>query len=126
MGQSECNVPEGVIRDKVAWFAVLYQFPKEQVLIAKPAPEAGAGSCSVAMERRGSIVVIPTFEELVVNTDDDAVTTLLSGLLGIPENRTTVPLDSSRTSFEATIKHTYYYLFQKQGLVTNKDQLLYR
>ena len=126
MGQSDCNVPEGVIRDKVAWFAVLYQFPNEQVLIAKPAPEAGAGSCSVAMERRGSTVAIPTFEELAVNTDDDAVTTLLSGMLGIPENRTAVPLDSSRNSFEATIKHTYYYLFQKQGLVTNKDQLFYR
>lgn len=126
MGQSDCNVPEGVIRDKVAWFAVLYQFTNEQVLIAKPAPEAGAGSCSVAMERRGSQVAIPEFSELAVNTDDDAVTTLLSRMLGIPENRTAVPLDSSRASFEATIKHTYYYLFQKQGLVTNKDQLLYR
>jgi phage shock protein A len=126
MGRSDCNVPEGVIRDKVAWFAVLYQFPNEQVLIAKPAPEGGADSCSVAMERRGSTVAIPTFEELVVNTDDDAVTTLLTGLLRIPENRTSVPLDSSRASFEATIKHTYYYLFQKQGLVTSKDQLLYR
>jgi Protein of unknown function (DUF3732) len=47
-------------------------------------------------------------------------------MLGFPENRTAVPLDSSRNSFEATIKHTYYYLFQKQGLVTNKDQLFYR
>jgi hypothetical protein len=126
MGQSDCNVPEGVIRDKVAWFAVLYQFPKEQVLVAKPAPEAGAGSCSVAMVRRGTTVAIPTYEELAVNTDDEAVTTLLSGLLGIPENRTDVPLESSRASYEATIKHTYYYLFQKQGLVTNKEQLLYR
>jgi hypothetical protein len=126
MGRSECNVPEGVIRDKVAWFAVLYQFKNEQVLIAKPSPAGGAGSCSVAMERRGMTVAIPVFEELDVNTDDDAVVTLLSGLLGIPENRTAVPLDSSRVSFEATIQHAYYYLFQKQGLVTNKDQLLYR
>jgi hypothetical protein len=126
MGQSDCNVPEGVIRDKVAWFAVLYQFPDEQLLIAKPAPKAGAGSCSIAMERRGSAVAIPRFDELAVNTDDDAVTTLLSGMLGIPENRTVVPLDSSRAAFEATIRHTYYYLFQKQGLVTNKDQLFYR
>ena len=126
MGRSDCNVPEGVIRDKVAWFAVLYQFPEEQVLVAKPAPEAGAGSCSVAMVRRGRTVAIPAFEELAVNTDDDAVTTLLSGMLGIPENRTAVPLESSRNSFEATIQHTYYYLFQKQGLVTNKDQLFYR
>lgn len=126
MGQSDCNVPEGVIRDKVAWFAVLYQFANEQVLIAKPAPEAGAGSCSVAMVRRGATVAIPTYEELAVNTDDAGVTALLSGLLGIPENRTDVPLENSRASFEATIQHTYYYLFQKQGLVTNKDQLLYR
>jgi hypothetical protein len=126
MGQSDCNVPEGVIRDKVAWFAVLYQFATEQVLIAKPAPDTGAASCSVAMERRGSTVAIPRFEELAVNTDDDAVTALLSQLLGIPENRTAVPIDSSRTSFEATIKHTFYYLFQKQGLAANKDQLFYR
>lgn len=126
MGQSDCNVPEGVIRDKVAWFAVLYQFPNEQMLIAKPVPEAGAGSCSVAMVRRGATVAIPTSAELAVNTDDDAVTALLSWLLGIPENETAVPLEASRTSFEATIKHTYYYLFQKQGLVTNKEQLLYR
>lgn len=126
MGRSTCNVPEGVIRDKVAWFAVLYQFTNEQVFIAKPAPDADASSCSVAMERRGSTVTIPASEELEVNTDDDAVTTLLSGLLGIPTNRTQVPPQSSRPSFEATIQHTYYYLFQKQGLVTNKDQLFYR
>jgi hypothetical protein len=46
--------------------------------------------------------------------DDDAVTTLLSGMIGIPENRTAVPVDSSRASFEATVQHTYYYLFQRQ------------
>ena len=126
MGQSDCNVPEGVIRDKVAWFAVLYQFSNEQVLIAKPSPENGGSSCSIAMERRGTVVSVPTFQELAVNTDDDAVLALLSRLLGIPENRTEVPLASSRVSFEATIKHTYYYLFQKQGLVANKDQLFYR
>ena len=41
MGRSTFNVPEGIIRDKVAWFAVIYQFPQEQVLIAKPTPNAG-------------------------------------------------------------------------------------
>ena len=126
MGKSDCNVPEGVIRDKVAWFAVLYQFPNEQVFIAKPSPKDGGASCSIAMERRGTVVPIPTFQELAVNTDDDGIVALLSKLLGIPENRTEVPLESSRPSYEATIQHTYYYLFQKQGLVTNKDQLLYR
>lgn len=75
-------MPEGVIRDKVAWFVVIYQFPHEQVLIAKPTPPAGGTSCSTVMQRRGAQLAAPTFEELVVNTDNDAIVALLSRLLG--------------------------------------------
>jgi hypothetical protein len=126
MGRSSFNVPEGVIRDKVSWFAVIHQFENEQVLIAKPTPTAGGASCSTAMLRRGSQLEAPSFEELLVNTDDDTIVELLSRLLGIPENRTDVALEHSRDSFDANVKHTFYYLFQKQGLVANKDQLFYR
>lgn len=126
MGRSSFNVPEGVIRDKVAWFAVIYQFDGEQVLVAKPTPRGGGASCSTAMLRRGAALQAPAFEELVENSDDDAIVTLLSRLLGIPENRTDVALEHSRDSYDANVKHTFYYLFQKQGLVANKDQLLYR
>lgn len=123
MGRSSFNVPEGVIRDSVAWFAVIYQFEKEQVLVAKPTPSRGGASCSTAMLRRGAQLQVPDFNELTVNTDDDSIVELMSRLLGIPENRTDVALEHSRASYDATIKHTFYYLFQKQGLVANKDQL---
>ena len=126
MGRSTFNVPEGIIRDKVAWFAVIYQFQQEQVLIAKPTPSAGATSCSTVMQRRGNNLTIPDFEELLANSDDEAVVVLLSRLLGIPENRTDVAIEHSRTSYDANVKHTFYYLFQKQGLIANKDQLFYR
>jgi hypothetical protein len=126
MGSSAFNVPEGAIRDKVAWFAVIYQFPQEQVLIAKPTPTDGYTSCSKVMQRRGNQLAAPDFKELVINTDDEAVVILLSRLLGIQENRTDVAIEHSRQSYNANIKHTYYYLFQKQSLVSNKDQLFYR
>lgn len=126
MGRSSFNVPEGIIRDKVAWFAVIYQFEKEQVLVAKPTPPGGGASCSTAMLRRGTQLPVPEFGDLGVNTDDDSIVELLSRLLGIPENRTEVALEHSRASYDANVKHTFYYLFQKQGLVANKDQLLYR
>ena len=126
MGRSSFNVPEGVIRDKVAWFAVIYQFENEQVMVAKPTPPGGGASCSTAMLRRGTQLQVPEFKDLTVNTDDDTIVELLSRLLGIPENRTDVALEHSRDSFDANIKHTFYYLFQKQGLVANKDQLFYR
>ncbi|MBN8712776.1 MAG: DUF3732 domain-containing protein [Xanthomonadales bacterium] len=126
MGRSTFNVPEGVIRDKVAWFAVIYQFEKEQVLVAKPTPPGGGATCSTAMLRRGVQLQVPEFKDLAVNTDDDSIVELLSRLLGIPENRTDVALEHSRDSYDANVKHTFYYLFQKQGLVANKDQLFYR
>jgi len=126
MGRSSFNVPEGVIRDKVAWFAVIYQFEKEQLLVAKPTPPGGGASCSTAMLRRGTQLQVPEFKDLAVNTDDDSIVELLSRLLGIPENRTDVALEHSRDSYDANVKHTFYYLFQKQGLVANKDQLFYR
>src|SRR5580700_2948283 len=107
MGRSTFNVPEGIIRDRVAWFAVIYQFAGEQVLIAKPSPGPGRSSCSMAMVRRGATIAAPAYEELVVNDDDSGVETLLSQLLGIPENTTDVPLESSRESYDANIKHTY-------------------
>lgn len=126
MGRSSFNVPEGVIRDKVTWFSVIYQFEKEQVLVAKPTPSGGSASCSMAMLRRGTQLHAAEFQDLAVNTDDDSIVELLSRLLGIPENRTDVALEHSRVSYDANIKHAFYYLFQKQGLIANKDQLFYR
>ncbi|MEN5277606.1 DUF3732 domain-containing protein [Brucella sp. TWI432] len=126
MGRSTFNVPEGVIRDRVRWYAVIYRFLGEEILIAKPAPAPGALSSSSVMVWRGAKVNPPVFAELIVNDNDDGVVALLSSLLGIPENATDVPLESSRISYNANIKHTYYYLFQKQTIVANKDQLFYR
>jgi len=126
IGRSSFNVPEGVIRDKVAWYGVTYEFAGEQVLVAKPAPDAGHSRCTTAMVRRGANLAVPAFAELAPNSDDDTVVSLLSNLLGIPENRTDVPLEHSRASYSVNIKHTLFYLFQKQGLVANKDQLFYR
>lgn len=126
MGRSSFNVPEGVIRDKVAWFAVIYQFNGEQVLVAKPTPRGGGVKCSTAMLRRGAGLEAPAFAELAENSNDDVIVGLLSRLIGIPENRIDVALEDSRDSYDANVKHTYYYLFQKQGLIANKDQLLYR
>ncbi len=126
MGRSSFNIPEGPIRDKVAWYAVIFQFANEQVFIAKPAPAPNAASCSRAMIRRGYTIEPPPLDVLESNTDDDTVVSLLSELLGIPANRTEVSNEQSRASYAATIKHCIFYLFQKQALIANKDQLFYR
>lgn len=126
MGRSTFNIPEGPIRDKVSWYCVIFQFSHEQILIAKPAPLISASSCSRVMIRRGAEIEPPSFESLEQNADDDTVVSLLSNLLGIPSYKTEVSENQSRDSYKASIKHTYFYLFQKQSLIANKDQLFYR
>lgn len=98
MGRSTFNIPEGIIQERVSWYAVLYAFDGEEVLIAKPAPGPGRSSCSVAMVRRGAMVAVPDFGDLTVNDDDDGVVSLLSRRLGIPENTTDVPASGNGRS----------------------------
>jgi hypothetical protein len=126
MARSSFNVPDGIIEESVSWYAVIYQFPGEQVMVAKPAPKTGAMECSMVMLKRGVEITPPPYDQLEPNDNDDGVESLLSRLVGIPENATDVSMEHSRVSFDANIKHTYYYLFQKQGFVASKDQLFYR
>lgn len=126
MGESDCKIAEGFIREKVSWFAVTFQFPHEQVLVAKPNPKPGHVQCSLAMVLRGRVIQTPNFNALKHNGGDELVHEVLSSLLGIPEAKTQVPERSSRTGYSVNVKHTTYYLFQKQGLVASKDLLFYR
>lgn len=126
MGEDDCKIAEGFIREKVSWFAVTFQFPHEQVFVAKPNPKPGKVQCSLAMVLRGGEIRTPDFEALKHNGGDELVHEVLSSLLGIPEAKTPVPERSSRTGYVVNVKHTTFYLFQKQGLVASKELLFYR
>jgi hypothetical protein len=126
MGEDMCKIAEGFIREKVSWFAVTFQFPSEQVFVAKPNPKSGQVQCSLAMLLRGRQIRTPDFVALKHNGGDELVHEVLSSLLGIPETKTPVPERSSRTGYSVNVKHTAFYLFQKQGLVASKELLFYR
>lgn len=126
MGEDECKIAEGFIREKVSWFAVTFHFPQEQVFVAKPNPKPGQDKCSLAMTMRGRHIQAPDFNALKDNGGNKFVHELLSSLLGIPETKTPVPERSSRTGYSVNVKHTAFYLFQKQGLVASKELLFYR
>lgn len=126
MGEDVCKIAEGFIREKVSWFAVTFQFPNEQVFVAKPNPKPGQVQCSLAMLSRGAQIRTPDFGALRHNGGDELVQEVLSSLLGIPEAKTPVPERSSRTGYSVNVKHTAFYLFQKQGLVASKELLFYR
>jgi energy-coupling factor transporter ATP-binding protein EcfA2 len=126
LGRTEFRVPEGVIQDKVAWYAVLFQISENQVFIAKPKPSEKSASQNQVYYISGTDIIIPEFSELEANSNDEAIKSFLSELIGISPNQTIVEEGASRKQFEATIRQAVFYLFQKQGTVANQDILFHR
>ncbi|MEH2337868.1 DUF3732 domain-containing protein [Nostoc sp.] len=126
LGRTEFRIPDGVIRDKVAWYAVLFQINKNQVFIAKPKPSENSASQNQVYYDFGTNIVIPELAQLEPNSNDDAIKNSLSELIGISANQTIVEEGGSRQQFETNIRHAVYYLFQKQGTIANQDILFHR
>jgi hypothetical protein len=127
LGRSTFTIPEGVIRDSVAWYAVILTVRNgTEVFVAKPAPSPSASSQSQAMITIGSNLEPPLFGDLVVNSNDEAVEAMLSRELGISPNLHTPQAGQSRDALSANISHTKFYIFQEQGLIANRDLLFFR
>lgn len=126
LGRSDFTVPEGVIRDNVVWYAVLFQYGNSQIFISKPAPSGNANSQSQVYYEVGSEILIPPLAKLSPNSNDDAIKDYLSTLLGVAPNRNFPGMGETREPLEGKIQHTTYYLFQNQNTVANKDILFHR
>ncbi|MCY8952708.1 DUF3732 domain-containing protein [Bacillus cereus] len=126
LGRSEFNVPDGVIRKTVRWYAIKLKVDNSEVFIAKPAPQSNRNSQSQAYIQIGEIVAVPEMSELILNSNDDGVRNYLSRLLGISPNMFDPPQDQTRNSLAATIAHTTFYLFQKQNTIANEGTLFHR
>lgn len=126
LGRSTFTIPDGAIRNNVAWYAVLLQLSDSQVFIAKPAPSRRATSQSSAFLLSGATVTPPPLAELRAESNDTAITSYLSRVLGIGPNLTAPANGSDSDTFQATFDHTKYYLFQNQSLTTNSEMLFWR
>ncbi len=126
LGSSDFSVPEGVIRDNVAWYGVLYQHGETQIFVAKPAPKTDQVSQSSVYWEVASEIKLPQLEDLKPNSNDSAIKEELSRRIGISPNLNIPPEGQTRESLEANIKHTHYYLFQEQSLISNEKMLFHQ
>ena len=127
LGRSTYTVPEGVIRDNVAWYGLHLVVPDStQIIIAKPTPKPTASSQSQCYVAVGAELSPPQFASLVVNSNDEAIEELLTRLLGIAPNLHEPSGGTSREPLAANVSHTKFYLFQEQGVVADRDMLFFR
>lgn len=126
LGASECDVAAGHIRNTVSWFSVLFQFETTQVFIARKAPNLGSKSSSETFLLAGDEVEVPEANDIKGNTTIESALSFLSAKLGLPEYRTEVPDEHTRSQINISFKHSKYFLFQSQDEIANKKSLFHR
>lgn len=125
-GSGECHVPEGVIRRKVFWYAVLFLKDNgEQLFVARQNPERGRSTSSVIHVRAGRNLEIPELSGLNKNSDIDGLKDLMTRFVGIEENLHVPDADHTRDPLSANFSHSRVYCFQDQSLIDNKNQLFF-
>ncbi len=127
LGNSKFRVPEGIIKDAVAWYGLLLDIQgSTQVFIAKPTPALNAISQSAAHYQIGSKISPPSLDQLAINSTDAEVITSLSSLIGIKSENNVIEETKLKPPLEVDLRHTSYYLYQDQSLIANKDSLFHR
>lgn len=126
LASSSCNISDGIIREFVAYFAVVISFEDgEKVLIARENPNRkNASTVTTACLIRNLGERIPEYDELDSNLNVDVLMSFLAQKIGISEN-THTPDSLTREPLTASFKHSRLYSFQPQYVVAQPNQLFY-
>lgn len=126
LSRSSFLVFDGVIKDNVDWYAVLFQKNETQIFVAKPKPEFNKNSQSKVYFKIANEINIPELSELKPDFNDGHLIQELSRLVGISQAESIEAKTTQGQSFKINIKHSSFYLFQDQGIIANKDLLFHR
>ena len=126
LGSSACTVPEGVIRDTVAWYGVRLSDGESEHFIGRRAPDAGKTTTSDAFYSLGREVSIPAADELLVTTDIESVVKRMAAVVGIGPNVHEPPAGQSREPLSATLRHALAYVFQPDNEIDQRGFLFHQ
>lgn len=126
LGRKECNVPAGVIRKNVAWYAIKLQTSTGEIFIARKNPDVGKESSEDIYFVRGSDIALPEADALVKNANLETLNTLLSQSLGIADYSHEPKPGQTRKTGNADIGKALFYCFQEQSEVDDQKFLFHR
>jgi hypothetical protein len=125
LGSGDCHVPEGVIRRKVAWYAIVVSDGSKELFLARRNPVQGRATSSEIDVRFQVGADHPPLPELKQNIDLDSLRGVLARFVGLKENRFVPPEGYSRPPLQANFAHARIYCYQDQSLIDNKNQLFF-
>ncbi|MCF6141469.1 DUF3732 domain-containing protein [Flavobacterium sp. K77] len=126
LASSGCDIPEGIIRDTVSYFAIQIIFnDSETAFIARENPNIkGIQASTTVCLLRNIGEIPPNLEDIKSNLNVDALKDFLTRKIGISEN-IHIPDSLTREPLKANFKHSRFYCYQPQYLVADPYQLFY-
>ena len=117
LGSSSFNVPAGVIRNTVDWFAIRIQFASCQMFIARK-------NKSAYLIEANEITIPENIP--VQNITSEAIEKHINSRLGISPNLNIPPDTQTRRPLEANFRHALFFSFQDQNDLTAKNRLFHK
>lgn len=125
-GSDECNVPDGVVRSKVAWYGVLLHLGEVgRAFIARRAPTAPAKSTEDIYIDISTHNGIPESNILRKTTNLQGLVSQLNSWTGIQETVFVPPASQTRRPLATTVRHALGLCFQTQGEIDQKMYLFH-
>jgi len=126
LGSSSCAVPEGVIRNNVAWYGVRFTDGSSQHFVARRSPDTGRATTSDAYYAVGATLTLPEASEISATTNIDSVVERLTAAVGIGLNLHEPPEGQSRDPVTAKLRHALAFVFQTQNEVSHPGFLFHK
>lgn len=126
LGSSTCAVPEGVIRNNVAWYGIRFSDSVAQHFIARRSPSPGRTTTSDAYYSVGAEVALPESTALSATTNIDSVVERLNTIVGIGLNLHEPPEGQTRDPLSAKLRHALVFVFQPQNEISQPGFLFHK
>jgi hypothetical protein len=126
LGSSSCAVPEGVIRNNVAWYGVRFLDRAAQHFVARRSPDPGRTTTSDAYYSVGAEVALPEATALSATTNIDSVVERLAAVVGIGLNLHEPPEGQTRDPLSAKLRHALAFVFQPQNEISQPGFLFHK
>lgn len=126
LGRKDCNIPAGIIRKNVSWYAVKLQITSSEIFIARKTPEKGKESSEHIYFERGTHITLPDIQSLVKNTNLETLNILLSEVLGTNDYSYEPEPGKTRKTGKADIGKALIYCFQEQSEIDDQKFLFHR
>ncbi len=126
LGSSKCAVPEGVIRNNVAWYGVRFTDGSSQHFVARRSPDPQKDTTSDAFYAVAAEVEIPEAEQLNATTNIDTIVERLTNVVGIGLNLHEPPEGQTRDPLSAKLRHALAFVFQPQNEISQPGHLFHK